>query len=314
MKHKTLISIQITLWSCIIIILVSIFSYTIYQDFKRESVGTFSNNDEAEYIVKMGNTKSIKIDFVSEEVEVFISNEKDIKIIQAASYNLKEEDRLRISTSGKTISIDKQNTKHFFNFVNTINKRETIIIYIPENYSERLEIKTVSGNINLQDLGLEKLKCKSTSGYIEIENLQVKEDLEVDTVSGGITLDQIKVNLIDTHTTSGSIKLYEVVAEEIENATTSGDIEVKGTCNYLKNNTTSGRLKIKLDEMSKEISASSVSGNVNLEIPENNGFELKYSTVSGDLKSEFELDEYIYKDRNAKITVKTTSGDLNIKR
>lgn len=66
--------------------------------------------------------------------------------------------------------------------------------------------------------------------------------------------------------------------------------------------------------MFKEVSISSVSGNISLEIPENNGFRVQYNTVSGDLTSEFNLDNYTYKRDSAEVIVKTTSGDLNIEK
>lgn len=314
MKNKILISIQIGLWSCIIVFLISIFGYTLYKDFSRESVDTFGNSDEAEYTVKIADTKAITIGLVSEEVEVLVSNEEDIRIVQSTSYTLKEEDRLKVKRSGKTISINKKKIKYSFNFLDGLNRSETITIYIPKSFSKELEIKTVSGNINAQDLKLEKIRCSSTSGYIKIENLQAEEELELSSVSGDITLDQVNSNLIDINTTSGEIELYKIAGETIKNTTTSGNVEFKGTCNKFKHNTTSGNLEASFNEMFEEVSISSVSGNISLEIPENNGFRVQYNTVSGDLTSEFNLDNYTYKRGSAEVIVKTTSGDLNIEK
>ena len=314
MRYKTLISIQIGLWSCIIVFLISIFGYTLYKDFNRESIDTFGNGDEAEYTVKVADTKVIKIDFVSEEVEIVMSNEEDIRIVQATSYNLKEEDRLRIKSSGKIINIDKKKINYSFNFLDGLNKSETITIYIPKNFNKDLEVKTVSGSINLQDLQLEKIRCSSTSGYIKIEDLQIQEELNLKSVSGDITLNQVNSNLIDINTTSGRIETYKVIAKTIRSTTTSGNVEFMGTCNKFKHNTTSGNLEASFNKMFKEATISSVSGDVNIEIHENDGFKVEYDTVSGDLTSKFSLDNYMYKKDIAKIIVKTTSGNLKIEK
>jgi DUF4097 and DUF4098 domain-containing protein YvlB len=67
----------------------------------------------------------------------------------------------------------------------------------------------------------------------------------------------------------------------------------------------------------------SISGDVNLRLPETSGFRLDASTVSGDLSSEFDLRDGqtarrslsgIAGDGSATLTVSTTSGDIAIER
>lgn len=314
MKYKTLISIQIGLWSCIIVILIGIFGYSLYKDFSTESIDTLKSSNEAEYTVKVADANTIKIELVSEEVEVFVSSEEDIRIVQVTSYNLKEEDRLRVKTSGKTLTINKKKINYSFNFLHGLNRSETITVYIPKSFSKELEIKTVSGSIDVQNLQLEKIRCSSTSGYIRIEDLQTEEELRSNSVSGDIILNQVNSNLIDINTTSGRIESYKVAGETIKNTTTSGNVEFMGTCNKFKHNTTSGNLEASFNKMFKEATISSVSGDVNIEIHENDGFKVEYDTVSGDLTSKFSLDNYMYKKDIAKIIVKTTSGNLNIEK
>jgi DUF4097 and DUF4098 domain-containing protein YvlB len=66
-----------------------------------------------------------------------------------------------------------------------------------------------------------------------------------------------------------------------------------------------------------------ISGDVNLQLPEASGFRLDASTVSGDISNEFELREGeqsrrslsgVAGDGSATLTIGTTSGDINIER
>ncbi|MDQ2997468.1 MAG: DUF4097 domain-containing protein [Chloroflexota bacterium] len=67
----------------------------------------------------------------------------------------------------------------------------------------------------------------------------------------------------------------------------------------------------------------SISGDVNLQLPEESSFRLDASTVSGDISSEFELRDGQQANRNlsgitgngsATLTIGTTSGDISIDR
>lgn len=277
-----------------------------------DNVDAFGMGNTVEYTVKESNIKNIDMKFVSEKIQVYIGEYTDIRLVQSTSYNIGEADRLNLRVVGETVTIEKPALKHLFNFINIFNKREAITLYLPRSYQEGLNVKTVSGNIYLEGLELEALECDTTSGEVEVEDVGVKKELEINTVSGDINFKDIKSKNIHFNTTSGDIKLDEIVVEMIECGSTSGDIEFKGLGDYFKMSTTSGEIKVALAKMFKELTSSSVSGDVKVSIPDNSGFKLKYSTTSGDLDSDFDLNQSIYKENNVQMTVRTTSGDLDI--
>ena len=76
---------------------------------------------------------------------------------------------------------------------------------------------------------------------------------------------------------------------------------------------TSGEVDLALRKCPDKIELTTVSGDVDLELPRNAGFTLRYSTASGDLESDFPLTAgRTYGDGSGSITIDTTSGDLKI--
>lgn len=98
-----------------------------------------------------------------------------------------------------------------------------------------VDIKTVSGNINIEDIGGEMI-LETSSGNICLNNCQLKETSKITTVSGNI---KIKMNTsnssykITTGTVSGTINLSDKLKETIEKPyvklllkTASGNIQI----------------------------------------------------------------------------------------
>lgn len=79
----------------------------------------------------------------------------------------------------------------------------------------------------------------------------------------------------------------------------------------------SGDLSIQSAICPDSINLDTTSGNMKIEIPENNGFTLHFSSVSGDLKNDFPVtsssgDYSIYKNGGSDIKMNSVSGDGNI--
>ena len=92
-----------------------------------------------------------------------------------------------------------------------------------------------------------------------------------DTVSGDITL-------------SGSIGT-------LRSCTISGDVEISGSVREARCSSASGDVLLKTGVLPEFLELSSKSGDCEARLPDQGGFALQYSTVSGDLYSDFPLDE-----------------------
>lgn len=93
----------------------------------------------------------------------------------------------------------------------------------------------------------------------------------------------------------------------------SGKIDLDGSFRQVTGGSTSGEVDLALRKCPDKIELTTVSGDVELELPRNAGFTLRYSTASGDLESDFPLTAgRTYGDGSGSITIDTTSGDLKI--
>ena len=100
-----------------------------------------------------------------------------------------------------------------------------------------------------------------------------------------------------------------------------GDIELDGVISDLCLKTVSGDVDARLTDVPNAIQAESVSGDIKIYMPENDGFTLNYKRVSGDIRSDFNLltsinskDGYgVYRSGELRTyTVSTISGDIKL--
>lgn len=186
-------------------------------------------------------------------------------------------------------------------FVNNINLNKDLIVYIPSNVVlTELNVNTVSGDVTVNKLKAKDINIDSVSGYLFLEELDVSNEIDLDTVSGRTKLSVLSsVNSIDIDTVSGNIDL------------SCADVD------DLSIDSTSGSIKITLDK-AKKLDIDSISGETDLYISESLGFTLNFSTVSGDvscsLPSTIENDKYVYGDGSLDIDIDSTSGDVFIQK
>lgn len=166
-----------------------------------------------------------------------------------------------------------------------------------------LTVGTTSGEVQLHDIA-GKLNVESISGDVKLENGKI-DGATVSTTSGEVTLDGV-AGALKLSSVSGDIHVREARAGQLDLSTTNGEIEYEGSLARAGTN--------KLD---------TISGDVNLRLPEASSFRLDASTVSGDLSSEFDLHDAQTARRSlggvagagsATLTIGTTSGDISIER
>ena len=320
MKKKTLIGIQITLWTCIAIFLGSIFVYSLVTDSDMGLIPTMATGKEIEYEVSLQDIEEISLNLVSQDVYVYESNDEKLYIKHYANKELTEKEKLQVMQKGNKISITKKDKINFnlFNF-NRWSLNEQVEVYIPVSYKGNLDFRTVSGELELSDLTLDELSCHSTSGEIKLSNIKAKE-LSISDTSGDCELNDVEAESIQTKTTSGDVKIKDVKVDRIIASQVSGTFKIKGIGKSLDLKGVSGSIEVDLDEMAEEIQMETVSGDMELDIPENDGFELTFNTVSGNIKSDFDLSgslnkkssKYTYGEGKSQINIRSTSGDLRV--
>lgn len=176
-----------------------------------------------------------------------------------------------------------------------------LTLYLPEGLAlKELEVDSVSARIEADCVSAEELKLDSVSGAIRVSDCAVTGEAGLATVSGGIAagllgpLEELKVN------------------------TVSGEVAVSaGEVGSVRGDATSGSVSLTLAAAPRRLEVDTVSGSVELYLPEDAGFTLRFDTVSGELSSDLPCrpdgKEYVCGSGAGDYTVDTTSGNLAIR-
>ncbi len=164
----------------------------------------------------------------------------------------------------------------------------------------RVEVKSLSGDIDVRDVTPGQLSINTTSGDIEIRHVTT-DGLRLNATSGDITGSQISCTELNVNITSGDLELEDVDAEMLSLNTTSGDI----SGNYMRGNivemgtgsgdidfrgrferysvkTGSGDADIRVEAGAKDIRVNTGSGDVDLDVTAVESTKVTVSTGSGE--------------------------------
>ncbi|WP_029291312.1 DUF4097 family beta strand repeat-containing protein [Cellulomonas sp. HZM] len=132
----------------------------------------------------------------------------------------------------------------------------------------------------------------------------VQEDASVSTVSGSLVTDGTRGKL-GANTVSGEIVVRDHTGT-LKLNTVSGDLSASGELTLVQANSVSGALTLDVTTSSSSVSASTVSGDVTLRLPQDKGVRVQAQSVSGRLV----LDGQEYKgSRPGQRKIDLTSGD-----
>ncbi|GEM_PF-3315939 len=137
-------------------------------------------------------------------------------------------------------------------------------------------------------------------------------DIEIASVSGDVSAENLKINLADVKTVSGGITFNRLNAPKLSIETVSGDVETHDSSfKSVNGKSVSGEIEIENKE-SAEVNLKSISGDVKLKLPKSTPFAFNLNTLSGDIKNLRTPDENTSKAAKLNINISTTSGDIEI--
>ena len=166
---------------------------------------------------------------------------------------------------------------------------------MPEKDLTVLLPRTVAENLTAVDLS-------GVSADFAVGKLTVRDAFSFDTTSG--KLEMQSMNAPQAKATVSSV---------------SGKVELDGSFREVKAGSTSGEIDLMLRNAPAAVEVSTVSGEVDVELPAGTGFTLDYSTVSGELECDFPLTKsvdgkYVCGDGACRMEIGTTSGSLSVER
>ena len=134
-----------------------------------------------------------------------------------------------------------------------------------------LSLVTISGDV--QAVRARRVSAaKSTSGRVEISDIDSDTPVEAGSISGDVVVYKVKASRMELSTISGKVVLQDLVCERLEAQSLSGDVEFTGAL------VKGGRYEL-----------NSHSGNVKVTVGGGTGFELEANSWSGNVQSELPM-------------------------
>lgn len=241
-------------------------------------------NIRKEQKIDIADVTKINLEFKSSDLNVFFTDDKDIRVVQYAFRELSEEDLFKVEKTSSSIHISEYNKPRFHFFYFGIMDGMAYDIYLPKTYEGSLEVKAISGDIEVN------------------ENLKF-EDLVISSTSGDIKMGNVEAKSIRVETTSGDIKLQKLVEDTLRLKSVSGDIQVEEAHGTIEAKTTSG--SIELQKIEGNVDLSSISGDIKSDDFKITG-NSKIKTTSGNVRT------YINQESNCEIQTKSVSGNVTL--
>lgn len=189
------------------------------------------------------------------------------------------EPRIRVFASGQVVSDSKGNLLEISESTNEL------VLGEPTGTVSDLVVRIEIPNAYKQDI-----QIVSTSGDVSVENLTVHE-IDLKTVSGDVTLNRLTAEQSEMTTISGEITVTDSSLKSVSGKTVSGDIEIA-------------------NDAHSEAKLKSISGNVKLTIPQNPAYDFNLHSVSGSIKNTHAINSKSADKKEIEVT--TTSGDIEI--
>jgi lia operon protein LiaG len=250
----------------------------------------------------INSISKVFVDTVSSDINIILSKDNNIKIhFHGTTSEMSGAPKLETSQSGDELEISIKYPKQIMSLFN-FSLDTKLDIYIPESYKKSMSIETVSGEVSIDKVQTENFKVHTTSGDVDIKSLVA--------------------NITDFNSVSGSINIKDLSSKSSGFKTTSGDIKIEAITGDIKARSVSGSIKALYKEFNNDIDAETVSGDVDLNLPQDSQFKVDFSTTSGELDNDFpivmtgKVDKRDIKgtvgNGEKTIRIKTVSGDAAI--
>ena len=209
------------------------------------------NYTGADYISDKADITALDIDWISGDVKILQTKDDAIRVEERIWNNSYSAHPMVVTDDNGILRI-RYAEDTWLNAIDLPEKELTV--YLPRAVAENLT----------------EVRLNSVSADFDVAALTVKNTLTFDSVSGDLETDFI-------------------TADSAEVNTVSGKIELDGSFRQVTGGSTSGEVDLALRKCPEKLDLVTVSGDVELKLPQNAGFTLNYSTVSGDLESDFLL-------------------------
>ena len=282
---KTNAIIRIILFSLAILILGSILlGIVTFESFsfssRTEEVTSESvviDDSQVNYAGNASEIQHLEIEWAAGSITILPDSDSE-QILLRESPVSKEKYRMHITQANNKLKIEFHDEDRFLGFGNLNTEAKDLVISVPADWNCRsLEIDAAAAEVNVSGLTIEEMEFDGASAVCSFEDCHIKK-LDADTASGDM--------------------IFSGTLEELDFDAASAHFT--GTFRNVPN-------KIAMDSMS---------GDLDITLPEDCGFTLTLDALSGDFSSDFPTnlqgDRHHYGDGRCSIQVNAVSGDVAI--
>lgn len=185
------------------------------------------------------------------------------------------------------------------------------------NFFKALSCPRIEVTIDIPE-DFNDVKLHSNAGNLTCENINV-HNIDATTMAGNIDFNNINANDIVANSMAGNVTFMEEKAESINCKTNAGNAKVSGSVKKVKAISNAGNVKLCVKEVT-EIITSTTAGNVDVCLPDSNGFTADTQTPAGNIKLEFKgslvkgnrIGNYSMGDGSVHIKARSGAGNIKI--
>lgn len=354
MKKNNFAFIGMISWTVVLIFLLSILVYgfsTSGSPFYATATSEEATNSAVDLIKEesfsIDDLTSISFNTKFENLMVQITDVDEIVVRQYGTLGIDEEFSSSTNSGKLKVTLPgRDNIENFFNF--SFDDSPRLEVHIPEGYNNDVSLETssgnlivlgeavwndvsttsTSGNIDMNTIDSKAYTARCSSGGININSVNCKENVEIKATSGDIYIDEINASNIDIQTSSGTIDgqnlfaktdvnlssssgtidFENIVCEKFDVKTTSGGFstsELTGSGDIVSS---SGSLNIYDFSILGDTNISATSGSINISALSSQNYKLDLETTSGSIDCSTSL-KY-ENDRKNKATGTVGNGSI----
>lgn len=171
----------------------------------------------------------------------------------------------------------------------------------------RVHARLAAGDVTI-GLPIESLTVEAGAGDVVAGD--VAGDARIKTASGDIKAGKVG-GRVDVVAASGDIRLASV-GDDVNAKTASGDIEISEAHGAVSAHSASGDISI-ARFLGASFEAKTLAGDVWLGVTAGRKFSVDFSSLSGDVRTDFPVSSGSSSDVTARLSVKTMSGDIVVR-
>lgn len=258
---------------------------------------------DEERVEPVSGIRHISIASISDNIRLIPVDSDEIQAHYYGNYSTTNPDyRPEMIVEKNGYQLDIKIKYHSNHLLISFNSDLKLDVYIPRQFKDDLEIMSTSGDVTVGSLNIQEFDYSNTSGSLNAERIEA-EKASLSTTSGEARLSG-KFNSFKFATTSGNLISDDFTSKKSELNTTSGEIKLSGQPGDVNSTGISGNLNLFYTDFRNTIEANTVSGEVEIRLPADAGFKLEYGTVSGEAECDFAVS-----DRQGKKGLKGTVGN-----